>query len=81
MDKEREEELKIAEILMHGSIVLSLLSFAFWSLSTNKGPTVIVTEDIVIFCIMVIVFYGFYLALFGENKRRHLALIGERKRR
>jgi Na+/glutamate symporter len=81
MDSGREEELKIAEVLMQGSIVLSLLSFAFWSLSTNKGPAVVITEDIVIFCMMVIVFYGFYLALFGENKRKHLALIGERKRR
>jgi Na+/glutamate symporter len=81
MNSEREEELKIAEILIQGSIVLSLLSFAFWSLSTSKGPMVVITEDIVVLCIMIIVFYGFYLTLFGEKRKHHLALIGERKRR
>ena len=69
MDR-REEELKIAEILIMGAIVLSLLSFMFWSLTVIKGPIVIITEDIVMFCIMIITFYGFYLALFGENKKK-----------
>lgn len=77
----REEELKIAEILIQGAIVMSILSFMFWSLAVVRGPLVIITEDIVMFCIMIIVFYGFYLTLFGEKKKKYLSFIGERRRR
>lgn len=81
MDKEREEELKIAEVLIQGSIALSLLAFTLWSLVFSKTAATVTMSLAVVVCILVIIFYGFYLALFGEKKRKYLAMIGEKKRR
>lgn len=65
----REEELKIAEILMQGSIAVSLLSFQFliW-----LGKVDITNLSVYINLVVVgaLVLIGFYLALIGEKKRR-----------
>ncbi len=81
MDRDREEELMIAEILILGAIAIGLLDFIFWNMLGTKGPVMSVTESIIIVCVVILIFYGFYLALFGEKKMKRLALIGEKKRR
>lgn len=81
MDRDREEELMIAEILILGAMALGLLDFIFWNMLGTKGPVMSATESIIIVCVVILIFYGFYLALFGEKKMKRLVLIGEKKRR
>ena len=81
MDKDREEELKIAEVLMQGAIALSLLAFTIWSIVFIRSPATTTAAFWVMIAILVLIFYGFYLALFGEKRRKYLALIGEKKDR
>jgi type IV secretory pathway VirB3-like protein len=47
----------------------------------TKGPVMSATESIIIVCVVILIFYGFYLALFGEKKMRRLALIGEKRKK
>jgi len=80
MDRDREEELKIAEILIQGAIAIGLLGLQFWAwLGKTAMNFLAVYINLVVIGSLVLI--GFYLALFGEKKERRLALIGEKKKK
>jgi hypothetical protein len=80
MDGDREEELKIAEILIQGAIAIGLLGLQFWAWLGKTAMNVLAVY-ISLVVIGALVLIGFYLALFGEKKERRLALIGEKKKK
>jgi fatty acid desaturase len=67
MDK-REEELKIAEILIQSAIAIGLLGLQFWAW-LGKATMAILAVYINLVVIGTLVLIGFYLALIGEKKK------------
>ena len=68
LDKHREEELKIAEILVQSAIAIGLLGLQFWAwLGGSRTVAFAVYINLVVTGALVLI--GFYLALVGEKKK------------
>lgn len=77
MDREREEELKIAEVLIQGAIAIGLLGLQFWAWLGKTAMNVLaVYINLVVIGALVLI--GFYLALIGEEKE-NFTFFGKKK--
>ena len=69
MDKYREEEMKIAEILIQGAIAIGLLGLQFWAW-LGKAAISVLAVYINLVVIGALVLISFYLALIGEREKK-----------